>query len=107
MKKTSPVHPLPDRKNNFSIWVDRIRSSNSHQRDEPDRSILKSMYIRKSGKNLGNNPKNWYSIQSNSRDRYLEKIGLMEEIRLRKIESKTVNFIYTPRYAYSTVSGSK
>ncbi len=94
------VQSLPDRKNDFRIWVNRIRSPKTYQ----DRTVIKSAYIHKSGKNP---TKNWNNIQSNSQKRYLNKIKLMEEIRLGKVENKTVNLIYTPGYAYPTISGNK
>jgi hypothetical protein len=100
MGKRIVVQSLPDRKNDFRIWVNRIRSPKPYQ----DRTVIKSVYIRKSGKNP---TKNWSNVQSNSQKRYLDKIKLMEEIRLGKVENKTVNLIYTPRYAYPTISGSK
>ena len=102
MGKRMLVQQLPDRKNNFRIWVDQIRSSKTYQR-VPSKPLIESVYIHKSAKKSIN----WNYIQSNSRDKYLEKMGLLEEIRLRKIENETVNLFYTPRYAYSAVAGSK
>jgi AAA15 family ATPase/GTPase len=99
MGKSIVVHSLPDRKIDFRIWVDKIRSPKKFHKEQ----AIKSIYIRKSAKNI----KNWNNIQSNSRNQYQKKIKLMEEIRLRKVEDKTVGFVYAPRYACSTIAGSK
>lgn len=99
MGKCIVVHSLPDRKNGFRIWVDNIRSPEKFRKEQ----VIKSVYIRKSVKNI----KNWNNIQSNSSNQYQEKIKLMEEIRQRKVEDKTIGFIYAPRHAYPTIAGSK
>ncbi len=39
------VHTLPDRKNNFRIWVDKVKSPNKYH----DKQVKKSVYIRGSG----------------------------------------------------------
>jgi hypothetical protein len=107
MKKTLSMYPVPEWKNNFKNWVDIIRSRDPISLPEHDLSLRKSIYIRRSGKSLSKNANKWNDIQSKSRDKYLEKIKLMEEIRQRKLENKTYNFIYTPRYAYPKVSAGK
>lgn len=103
MGKSIMVHTLPDRKNNFRIWVDKVKSPNKYH----DKQVKKSVYIRGSGKLSGKIFKNWHNIQSSSRKEYLDKIRLMEEIRQGKLEEKTINFVYAPRYASPTPSGSK
>lgn len=103
MGKSIMVHTLPDRKNNFRIWVDKVKSPNKSHENQ----VKKSVYIRRSGDLSGKIFKNRYNIQSSSRKEYLDKIRLMEEIRQRKLEEKTVNFVYSPRYASPTPSGSK
>ncbi|MCE5213403.1 MAG: hypothetical protein LLF83_01610 [Methanobacterium sp.] len=107
MKKTESMYPVPEIKNNFKTWVNIIRSNSIAKTEEAIPSLKKSLYIRRSTKNLQNSPNKWKSIQLNARDKYLKKIKLMEEIRERKIQNKTENFIYTPRYAYPKVSASK
>jgi hypothetical protein len=104
MKKTESMYPVPEMKNNFKTWVNIIRSPSTEENKKP---LKKSLYIRRSTNNLRNNPNKWNSIQFKARDKYLEKIKLMEEIRERKIQNKTDNFIYNPRYAYPKVSASK
>lgn len=98
------MYPVPEMKNNFKTWVNIIRSPSTKDNKTP---LKKSLYIRRSTNNLRKNPNKWNSIQLKARDKYLEKIKLMEEIRERKIQNKTDNFIYTPRYAYPKVSASK
>lgn len=107
MKKTLPVNPLPDRKNNFKNWVLKVRSVDYPHKKPDEKPVIKSVYIRKNSKNLNNTIKNWESIQSNSGNKYREKIVLMENIRERKLENRTINLIYTPRFAYPTTIGSK
>lgn len=107
MKKTLPVHPLPDRKNNFKIWVDQIRHTRPARDTSNSRPVIKSIYIRKSGNNLSQSLKKWNSIQTNTKDKYFEKLELMEEIRERKMENRTINFIYTPRCTYPKISAGK
>ena len=94
MKKSLPVHPLPDRKNRFSIWVDKIRSKDQDSKKTTTKPVIKSVYI-SSGENL---KKNWKDIQEKSEGKYLEKIHIMEEIRQRKIENKIIDLLYSYRY---------
>lgn len=101
MKKTIPVYPHPERKNNFKIWVNKFRSSSPREPERPDSSINKTLYLRKTGKNFTDNPKNWNEIQIKFKDEFHQKLKLMEEIQLRKIEKEPVNLIYTPRYGYN------
>jgi hypothetical protein len=107
MKKTLPVNPLPDRKKSFENWVEQIRSSNYPDIKFQEKPLIKSVYIRKTGKNLNNTIKNWDKIQNISWNKYQEKIVLMENIRERKLENQTINLICTPRFACSTIIGSK
>lgn len=107
MKKTESMYPVPEIKNNFKTWVNRIRSTSISKTGKHSIPLKKSLYIRRSTNNLRNNPNKWNNIQLKARDKYLEKTKLMEEIRERKIQNKTENFIYTPRYAYPKVSASK
>ncbi|HTX61221.1 MAG TPA: hypothetical protein VMC48_02850 [Methanobacterium sp.] len=102
MKKSLPVHPFPDRKNSFKNWVEQIRSSEYLQNKRSTRPVIKSVYIRKSLKNQEKTFQKWDNIQNISRNRYQEKIELMENIRQRKLEDRTINLIYTPRFAYPT-----
>ncbi len=104
MKKSLPVHLLPDRKNSFSIWVDKIRSEDQNIKKTTTKPVIKSLYISKSGLNLS---KNWKDIPEKSKDKYLEKINLMEEIRQRKMENKIINLSYTSRCTCPAASESK
>lgn len=103
MKKTLPAHPLPDRKNNFKIWVDQIRYKEPSKKMDQDRPMIKSIYIRKSIEKH----KNWNNIQKSTVDKYIDKISLMEEIIERKVENTAINLIYSPRYAYPKISAGK
>ena len=107
MKENLPVHPLPDRKNNFKNWVENIQSFEYPDKKPIDKPVIKSVYLRKSGKNLNNTTHDWNHIQNISQDKYREKIYLIENIRQRKLENQTINLIYTPRFAYPTTIGSK
>ena len=103
MKKSLPVHPLPDRKNSFSIWVDKIRSKDQDSKKTITKPVIKSVYM-SSGENL---KKNWKDIQEKSEGKYLEKIHIMEEIRQKKIENKIIDLLYSYRYTCLAASESK
>ena len=104
MKKSLPVGPFPDRKNNFTKLITEIRSSDELLKELPRKREIKSVYIRKSGKN---SDKNWMNIQENSKDKYLEKTYLMEKIRQRKIENKLIDLFYSSRNALPAGSEGK
>lgn len=103
MGKKIVVHSLPDRKNNFQLWVDKLRSTGTCQK-EP---FIKSVYIRKSLKDTSVNSGIWDAIQISSRNKYMEKTELMKKIRVQKVQNKTLHWAYAPRHVCSVSSGSK
>jgi flavoprotein len=107
MKKSLPVRPFPDRKNNFTKLVTEIRSSDELLKKLPKKREIKSVYIHKPGKNIIKNSKNWTNIQENSKDKYLEKTYLMEKIRQKKIENKLIDLFYSSRNALPAASEGK
>lgn len=106
MKKSLPVHGFPERKNSFSTLIREIRTSDQILKQLPKKPEIKSVYIRKTVKNLNKGHKVWEDIQKSSEGKYLEKIRLIEQIRQEKIENRIIDLLY-PSHGTSVSSESK
>ena len=73
MKKNLPVHPLPDMKNSFKNWVEQFQTIRQPVKTSAT-PVIKSVYIRKSGKNLNKTLQDWDRIQNESKKQYQDKI---------------------------------